>query len=553
MSNFTYYCFFGIGKEIYMKQDNNNIPTRKGVHFRNTSSNTSNAVKKSSASQSNAKTHTSPAKTNDRQKISKPIQKKTPAELSHEKELYEREQYVRNSLKQELKTAEKLKAERKKQQLTALKSHYKTALFHILIGLAIALAAGLIIAFIYYRSLSKYPNNEKDYSVQGYNYINQNDTSESNLEKIKARQNGTESPCITLSEKLLIKDNIVYLPYSEISDYFNLTISGDDESRTVIVGTSQTEYTSENSVVFNFGTGEISVNGSIQILENAPLLKDNELYIPYEFFETFVKGIAIENTVDENKTDIKITKTLENVYFSGSSNTPIESPNIGSYVNEVHASYEYSFDLSEYEKYINPDDKDKYLTLVNLNNKLAPDYVPDDLIDVTTRADRQAQQMRYDAANALEAMLRALSDAGHGDVSVTSAYRSYSYQNSIFNTRLQENLRKYDAATAEAKTAEFTMYPGASEHQSGLCVDMHNLSSAMQSFANEEAYKWLIEHCADFGFIIRYPQSKEDITGIKFEPWHYRFVGRYHAQKIMSEGLSLEEYVERYYSASTEQ
>lgn len=536
-----------------MNQNNNNIPTRKGVHFRNTSSNASNAEKKASASQSNAKTRSSQLKSNERQKVAKPVQKKTPAELSYEKELAEREQYVRNSLNQELKRAEKLKAERKKQQLAALKSHYKTALFHILIGLAIALAAGLIIAFIYYRSLSKYAKSEKDYSVQGYNYINQNDTNESNLEKIKARQDGTESPCLTLSEKLLIKDNVVYLPYSEISDYFNFAISGDDESRTVIVGTSQTEYTSENSAVFNFGTGEISVNGSTQILENAPLLKDNELYIPYEFFETFVKGITIENTVDENKTDIKITKTLENIYFSGSSNTPLESPNIGNYVNEVHASYEYSFDLSEYEKYINPDDKDKYLTLVNLNNKLAPDYVPEDLINVTTRADRQAQQMRYDAANALEAMLRALSDAGHGDVSVTSAYRSYSYQNSIFNTRLQENLKKYDAATAEAKTAEFTMYPGASEHQSGLCVDMHNLSSAMQSFANEEAYKWLIEHCADFGFIIRYPQSKEDITGIKFEPWHYRFVGRYHAQKIMSEGLSLEEYVEQYYNKNTEQ
>ena len=65
----------------------------------------------------------------------------------------------------------------------------------------------------------------------------------------------------------------------------------------------------------------------------------------------------------------------------------------------------------------------------------------------------------------------------------------------------------------------------------------------MQSFANTEAYKWLYEHCADFGFILRYPKSKEDVTGIKYEPWHFRFVGRYHAQKIMDSGLSLEEYV----------
>jgi hypothetical protein len=105
-------------------------------------------------------------------------------------------------------------------------------------------------------------------------------------------------------------------------------------------------------------------------------------------------------------------------------------------------------------------------------------------------------------------------------------------------------VRRPTEAETEKHVLTYSTKPGTSEHQSGLCCDMHNLPSAMQSFANTEAYKWLYKHCADFGFILRYPQSKEDITEINFEPWHFRFVGRYHAQKIMESGLSLEEYVE---------
>ena len=72
---------------------------------------------------------------------------------------------------------------------------------------------------------------------------------------------------------------------------------------------------------------------------------------------------------------------------------------------------------------------------------------------------------------------------------------------------------------------------------------MHNLSSASQRFANEEAYTWLIENCYKFGFILRFPEGKEDITGYSFEPWHYRFVGRYHASEMHRLDMCLEEYI----------
>ncbi|MBQ2766381.1 MAG: M15 family metallopeptidase, partial [Clostridia bacterium] len=87
------------------------------------------------------------------------------------------------------------------------------------------------------------------------------------------------------------------------------------------------------------------------------------------------------------------------------------------------------------------------------------------------------------------------------------------------------------------------MPAGSSEHQTGLCVDMHNLPAASKDFANEDAYKWLKENCWKFGFILRYPEDKTEITGISFEPWHYRYVGRYHAQRIYQMNMCLEEYI----------
>ena len=138
-------------------------------------------------------------------------------------------------------------------------------------------------------------------------------------------------------------------------------------------------------------------------------------------------------------------------------------------------------------------------------------------------------------------MIRSILPLGT-DVTVTSAYRNYNYQKQLFDNKLSYYRQYYDYDTAYAKTATENAIPGTSEHQSGLCADLHNLPSASQAFESKAAYNWLVTHCADFGFILRYPKDKQDITKIIYEPWHYRFVGRYHAQKIMRSGLSLEEY-----------
>ena len=98
-------------------------------------------------------------------------------------------------------------------------------------------------------------------------------------------------------------------------------------------------------------------------------------------------------------------------------------------------------------------------------------------------------------------------------------------------------------AEAEAKAATVVTYPGSSEHQSGLCVDMHNLSAASQTFGSTPAAKWLASNAHRFGFILRFPQGKDDITGYMWEPWHFRFVGVHYATEIYESGLCFEEYL----------
>jgi D-alanyl-D-alanine carboxypeptidase len=135
---------------------------------------------------------------------------------------------------------------------------------------------------------------------------------------------------------------------------------------------------------------------------------------------------------------------------------------------------------------------------------------------------------------------------GITDVSVTSAYRSYEYQTTLFNMYTQNEMAANPSLTlaqAQAITATYSARPGTSEHQTGLCCDMHNLPSADQRFAQTEAYRWLSENAWKFGFILRFPENKESVTGISFEPWHYRYVGRYHAYAIHEAGLCLEEYL----------
>ncbi len=207
---------------------------------------------------------------------------------------------------------------------------------------------------------------------------------------------------------------------------------------------------------------------------------------------------------------------------------------------------EFKVDLSAYEKYMDPEDRDGYIILVNPSNPVGKDYKPTDLEPlVDTRPDRSKRYLRLYAAKSLEAFLKEARANGCKDVTVTSAYRSYDSQKEIFDGDVKRLMEKgYSEEEAIAIERKDTAYPGESEHQTGLAVDMHNLGAASQKFADTFEAKWLAENCWKFGFILRYMPDKEDITTYVYEPWHFRYVGRYHAKRIYDMHMCLEEYIE---------
>ncbi|MCG1027398.1 D-alanyl-D-alanine carboxypeptidase family protein [Virgibacillus halodenitrificans] len=181
------------------------------------------------------------------------------------------------------------------------------------------------------------------------------------------------------------------------------------------------------------------------------------------------------------------------------------------------------------------------LALVNKQHALPADYIPKDLVTPKVRfpftEDLPKKQMRQVAATALEKMFAAADKAGL-DLFAQSGYRSYERQDSIFASNVNEH--------GEEAANKFSARPGESEHQTGLTMDVTspdiNYGLTIE-FGKTDEGKWIKKHAAEYGFIIRYPKGKENITKYQYEPWHLRFVGKEAAKEIMTKGITLEEYV----------
>jgi len=182
---------------------------------------------------------------------------------------------------------------------------------------------------------------------------------------------------------------------------------------------------------------------------------------------------------------------------------------------------------------------DNVLVLVNKENSLPQNYIPSDLVFPNVPFSFEEilpkKYMRKDAAIALEQLFQ---KAQQDDISLTaeSGYRSYDRQTEIFTRNIKESP---DANQTSAR-------PGESEHQTGLSMDVSSPSVNNQlsaSFGDTREGLWLAKNAADFGFIIRYPKDKENITGYQYEPWHLRYVGMPVSQTIAKNNLTLEEYL----------
>ncbi len=188
------------------------------------------------------------------------------------------------------------------------------------------------------------------------------------------------------------------------------------------------------------------------------------------------------------------------------------------------------------------DVNDWSLRLIRYEYPLGEDFAPPSLTDVG-----DGQQVDSRIAPALTALMDAAKAAGY-TVYVCSGYRDYDTQSWIY----WNHIEKYEAQgmteeEADAATRLAVNYPGTSEHQSGLAVDLLEYAGQdMEPYIGGSGLMlWLEQHCADYGFVIRYPNGLTDLTGVEYEPWHLRYVGNA-APYIMRHGLCLEQFLGLY-------
>lgn len=248
----------------------------------------------------------------------------------------------------------------------------------------------------------------------------------------------------------------------------------------------------------------------------------------------------INERKDENlnkissKTFIKdISSYLDYSYF--------KSDNLSRYVNYFNGDYQNTIvsvniglDKPIYE---NPSIVKEFSTtiLVNKYNGLDESFEPDDLVELT-KCSGKGQYLSLEAKEAYDELCDASIKDGMS-LGVTSSYRDHDEQQEIYDENLKENGKEY--------TDEFVAKPLFSEHETGLTLDVKSTKASPFKFTKE--YEWMMENAYKYGFILRYPEGKENITGYKAEAWHFRYVGKEIAEYIYENDITYEEYCAMFY------
>ncbi len=263
-----------------------------------------------------------------------------------------------------------------------------------------------------------------------------------------------------------------------------------------------------------------------------------------------------------SKEEINILKEKTNTKFMNSLLEIERDENYFSIINDIYYIKDNLDDyIAYYESHLNTK-PDKVVTKVNIhatkdwyeetketdtskdtliiNNKyykLSKDYVPEDLIDVSNWYSYGKQQL---SKRAYEPFLEMFNKAKEEDITliINSGYRSYDYQEELYNSYIKRNGQK--------ETDNYAARAGHSEHQTGLAMDLTTYGYNADNFHESKAYSWLQDHAHEYGFIMRYPKDKEDITGYKYESWHYRYVGVEVATFIHTYDITYDEYYAYY-------
>ena len=369
----------------------------------------------------------------------------------------------------------------------------------------------------------------------------------------------------------------VYLCFNDLSDFAGFSESGGaDELKFVIPGsvlpTTSAGDGTEEYISFRSGGAEVTINGQQARVTIPNILKNEEIWVSTEFVSEYVDGITVKYDEKDNAVRVSGVEDPETggpvpITFKLKSEDPMPSQdgtvspdrdpsvtdggNTDTKIPENDGEVPkvtFSSDLSAYERYMDPEgaERDSYLTLVNRYSPLSADYYPPDLTYLSYGNVSGANMMRETAAYALEAMFIEMRADGYYGVMVSGAFTDYGYQGDLFSWYTYNEMAEDPGLTqeeAERIVETYCRRAGESESQTGLTVDMDTTGTQTVDFAYTDEYGWLRDNAWKFGFILRYPEDKTAVTGESFKPWHYRYVGRYHAYMMHSKNLCLEEYL----------
>ena len=344
-------------------------------------------------------------------------------------------------------------------------------------------------------------------------------------------------------EDVMIND-IMYIDVTEISKIDNIQISGDTTSR---------KYTLPNLQYMRFEKDSdlAIVDGTYIEMSGKAIVDEGSCLVPIDFLsKIFETGLKFKINEKKNTIEIKRIQIGNNP-----DKTPIYQPisikNVAQKDTSNVAYEKFGIDIIPSLMYIDPD-KEEYLLLINNQpqNALPREYEPEDLVqlncDTNPVHSKSYYSLRAVPAEALSLMMTAMNNSGIEEIQVSSSYRSYDRQLENLNYQIRAKMSKDNLSYEKAREEilKTVALPGHSEHQTGLCVDfVQGTTSLTEDFENSTSFKWLSENAHKFGFILRYPKDKTNITSINYEPWHYRFVGRTVASRIYEAGICYEEYV----------
>ena len=178
-----------------------------------------------------------------------------------------------------------------------------------------------------------------------------------------------------------------------------------------------------------------------------------------------------------------------------------------------------------------------YGILVNKYYSLPEKYAPEDVVSMSSTYAYPNNSIRSEVYEAFKEMS---SKAKEEKISLiaNSSYRDYNSQKEIYDEYADKNGKEY--------ADKYAARPDFSEHQSGLALDIFTPGYGMKNFDNSDAFKWLTANSYKYGFILKYPDGKENITGYAYESWHYRYLGKDLARKVYESGLTFDEYYAYY-------